>query len=88
MVGVVSDTGGVGHDVWDVVLLVHPVEKMSHWTAGEDGHVLSSVCLVRQWDDGLLAERRIGWEREKLVNQQILMPRQLLGSPRNEQTLS
>ena len=45
VVGVVADTGGVGHDVGDVVLLVHPVKQVGHWTAGKDGHVLSAVGL-------------------------------------------
>lgn len=46
--------GSVGHDVCHVVLLLHPVEQVSHWPFGVDGHVLSTVRLRIQWDSCLL----------------------------------
>ena len=44
-------TGGVGHDVGDVVLLVHPVKQVGHGAFGVDRYVLSGVGLVVQWDE-------------------------------------
>ena len=37
--------GGVGQDVGDVALLLHPVEQVRHGALGEDGHVLDAVRL-------------------------------------------
>ena len=38
-------TGGVGHDVGDVVLLVHAVKQVGHGARGVDRHVLAAVRL-------------------------------------------
>lgn len=47
---VLADAGRVGHHVGDVVLLVDPVEEVSHGALGEDGHVLPSVRFHPQRD--------------------------------------
>ena len=47
MLLVVAHTRGVGHDVIDVVVLVHAVEEMRQGTTRVHGHLFSAVRVPR-----------------------------------------
>lgn len=53
MVKVGPDTGGIGHHVGDVVLLMDAVKQVCHGALGEDSHVFPAMGLVAQRDGRL-----------------------------------
>lgn len=53
MVEVGPNTGGIGHHVGDVVLLVDAMKQVCHGALGKDGHIFPTVGLVAQGDSRL-----------------------------------
>ena len=67
MLSVGPHAGRVGHDVSDVVLLVHTVKQVGHRARGVDAHVLPAVSrpLRLEGDGRLVPEVVRGWWRDR-----------------------